>query len=71
MTSKDKEVLSFMKTFVAIHGRPPKLDQIQHNIIGLNHRSSVFYSMQRLLAQGELELVAPTNHSRRYKPREQ
>jgi len=67
MLNKKEEVLAYMREYQNIFIKPPTLQDIARGVEGLNWRSSVRYTLESLLSDGRVELVAPSGYSRRYR----
>ena len=67
MYSMNKKVHKFMISYQEQFGRSPTLSEIVDAIHGLNYRSSARYALEKLLAQGLVITVFPTNYGRRYR----
>ena len=63
----DQEIHAFMIVYQNRYGVPPLLAEIKKRFPSLNHRSSAFYAIHRLLRQNKIEVVGEPMTKRRYR----
>lgn len=65
--SNDRELYAFMKAFQDYYGIAPTLEELVTVHSKLNHRSSAFYAVNRLIAAGLVVHTKEPGYKRSYK----
>jgi predicted transcriptional regulator len=65
--TNDKELYAFMMAYQDYYGIAPTLNELVTVHARLNHRSSAFYAVRRLMDAGLVVVTKESDHKRRYK----